>query len=71
MWECTRPTSVKSCCAGCDQCHTPVLAKTCTCGAPTREVPLTPPGDARPAFPADIALINKIYTEHFGAPLVH
>ena len=55
----------------CDQCHTPVLAKTCAaCGAPTREVPLTPPGDARPAFPADIALINSIFHEHFGAPLV-
>jgi len=54
----------------CDQCHTPVLDKTCTCGAPTREVPLTPPGDARPAFPADISLINNIFSEHFGAPLV-
>ncbi len=54
----------------CDQCHTPVLAKTCACGANTREVPLTPPGDARPAFPADIALINSIFEEHFGAPLV-
>ncbi len=54
----------------CDQCHTPVLAKTCACGAPTREVPLTPPGDARPAFPADIALINSIFEEHFGAPLI-
>ncbi|MEN6395148.1 MAG: phosphoadenosine phosphosulfate reductase family protein [Methanoregula sp.] len=54
----------------CDQCHTPVLATTCACGAPTREVPLTPPGDARPAFPADIALINSIFEEHFGAPLV-
>src|SRR5208337_277821 len=55
----------------CDQCHTPVLAKTCAaCGAPTGEVPLTPPGDARPAFPADIALINSIFHEHFGAPLV-
>jgi phosphoadenosine phosphosulfate reductase len=38
----------------CDRCHTPV----------------TPPGDARPAFPADIALINRIYENHFGAPLV-
>ncbi|MGA7799074.1 MAG: phosphoadenosine phosphosulfate reductase family protein [Methanoregula sp.] len=55
----------------CDQCHTPVLAKTCAaCGAATREVPLTPPGDARPAFPADIALINSTFDEHFGAPLV-
>ena len=55
----------------CDQCHTPVLAKTCAaCGAATREVPLTPPGDARPGFPADISLVNSIFEEHFGAPLV-
>jgi phosphoadenosine phosphosulfate reductase len=54
----------------CDQCHAPVLAKKCACGAATREVPLTPPGDARPAFPADIALINSIFKDHFGAPLV-
>ncbi len=33
-------------------------------------MPVTPPGDARPAFPADIALINRIYEEHFGAPLI-
>jgi hypothetical protein len=45
----------------CDTCHTPVLAETCACGAQTRPVPVTPPGDARPAFPADIALINRIY----------
>jgi len=54
----------------CDACHAPVLAKRCACGAETREVPVTPPGDARPAFPADIALINAIYSEHFGAPLI-
>jgi phosphoadenosine phosphosulfate reductase len=36
----------------------------------TREVPVTPPGDARPAFPADIALINRIFKEHFGEPLI-
>ena len=54
----------------CDECHAPVLAHQCSCGSPTREVPVTPPGDARPAFPADIALINRIYEDHFGAPLV-
>jgi phosphoadenosine phosphosulfate reductase len=54
----------------CDQCHTPVLAQSCACHHTTREVPVTPPGDARPAFPADIALINRIYEEHFGAPLI-
>lgn len=54
----------------CDACHVPVLSKRCSCGKETREVPVTPPGDARPAFPDDIALINSIYTDHFGAPLV-
>jgi phosphoadenosine phosphosulfate reductase len=54
----------------CDACHVPVLAEQCGCGAKTRPVPVTPPGDARPAFPADVALVNRIYEEHFGAPLV-
>lgn len=54
----------------CDTCYTPVLSKLCACGAATREVPVTPPGDARPAFPADVALINRIYGDHFGAPLI-
>ena len=55
----------------CDACHVPVLDERCgRCGAATREVPVTPPGDARPAFPSDIALVNRIYVEHFGAPLV-
>lgn len=54
----------------CDTCHTPVLARKCACGSATREVPVTPPGDARPAFPADIQLVNAIFTEHFGAPLI-
>ena len=54
----------------CDRCHAPVLAKCCACGAQTREVPVTPPGDARPAFPADLERINRIYEEHFGARLI-
>ena len=54
----------------CDHCHAPVLAEQCACGAKTRCVPVTPPGDARPAFPADVTLINQIYTNHFGAPLI-
>jgi phosphoadenosine phosphosulfate reductase len=55
----------------CDACHVPVLDEQCgRCGGATREVPITPPGDARPAFPGDIALVNRIYEEHFGAPLV-
>jgi len=54
----------------CDACHVPVLSEHCACGAATRPVPVTPPGDARPAFPADVALINRIYEDHFGAPLI-
>ena len=54
----------------CDQCHVPVLAENCSCGGETRSVPVTPPGDARPAFPADVTLINRIYEDHFGAPII-
>jgi phosphoadenosine phosphosulfate reductase len=54
----------------CDSCHVPVLSGTCACGAIARKVPVTPPGDIRPAFPADITLINRIFAAHFGAPLV-
>jgi len=54
----------------CDQCHVPVLAERCYCGTATRAVPVTPPGDARPAFKEDINLINTIYEDHFGSPLV-
>ncbi|OPZ42447.1 MAG: hypothetical protein BWY93_01841 [Euryarchaeota archaeon ADurb.BinA087] len=54
----------------CDTCHAPVLSGTCACGAVTRKVQVTPPGDIRPAFPADVALINRVFTAHFGAPLI-
>ncbi len=54
----------------CDTCHAPVLSHLCSCGAKTREVPVTPPGDARPAFPADVSLINRIFKENFGADLI-
>jgi phosphoadenosine phosphosulfate reductase len=54
----------------CDTCHTPVLSRLCSCGAKTREVPVTPPGDARPAFPEDVALINRIFKDHFGENLI-
>jgi phosphoadenosine phosphosulfate reductase len=54
----------------CDHCHTPVLAEHCSCGGKTRAVPVTPPGDARPAFPADIEHINAVFLDCFGTPLV-
>ena len=55
----------------CDDCHVPVLGEQCSrCGTATRAVPVTPPGDARPAFAADCSLVNQVYSDHFGAPLV-
>lgn len=54
----------------CDSCHTPVLGRACACGAPTRPVAVTPPGDARPAFPDDVERVNRIFSEHFGVPLI-
>ncbi|KLK87924.1 phosphoadenosine phosphosulfate reductase [Methanoculleus sediminis] len=54
----------------CDACHAPVLSGVCACGAPTRPVAVTPPGDARPAFPDDIERVNRIFREHFGAALI-
>ncbi|MFA7562935.1 MAG: PUA domain-containing protein, partial [Methanoculleus sp.] len=54
----------------CDSCHVPVLSGVCACGTSTRPVAVTPPGDARPAFPDDITRVNHIFHEHFGAPLI-
>ncbi|MDD1705828.1 MAG: phosphoadenosine phosphosulfate reductase, partial [Methanoregulaceae archaeon] len=54
----------------CDSCHVPVLSGTCNCGSGTRKVQVTPPGDIRPAFSVDVSLINRIFTSHFGAPLI-
>ena len=54
----------------CDRCHVPVLARTCACGAGTRDVPVTPPGDIRPAFPSEIRAANDLFRDHFGAALV-
>ncbi|MBP2132509.1 phosphoadenosine phosphosulfate reductase [Methanomicrobium sp. W14] len=54
----------------CDKCHTPVLGKKCFCGEETRSVSITPPGDIRPAFKADIDHINDLYLKQFGEKLV-
>ncbi|MDD1648640.1 MAG: phosphoadenosine phosphosulfate reductase, partial [Methanomicrobiales archaeon] len=54
----------------CDRCHVPVLTRTCACGARTREVPVTPPGDIRPAFPSKIRSVNDLFEGPFGAPLI-
>lgn len=55
----------------CDTCHIPALARVCSrCDGPAREIRVTPPGDARPAFPADISLVNRVFSDHFGSSLI-
>ncbi len=54
----------------CPSCNVPVLGKECSCGAVTKHVTITPPGDIRPAFEYDIDLINNICFEQFNAPLI-
>jgi phosphoadenosine phosphosulfate reductase len=54
----------------CDTCHVPVLSGRCACGADTRSVPVTPPGDIRLAFNEDCRFANRLYDEYFGAPLI-
>lgn len=52
----------------CDRCNVPVLEQpTCSrCSSRTREVRLTPPGDARPAFESDISRIRRIIDSQYG-----
>jgi len=54
----------------CDQksCNIPVLSKVIcpNCGHKTRKVDLAPPFDVRPAFKADIHLIQKTINQLFG-----
>ncbi|HUL62566.1 MAG TPA: phosphoadenosine phosphosulfate reductase family protein [Methanocella sp.] len=51
----------------CDRCNVPVLGKKCAkCGGEARRVPVTPPGDVRPAFPFDVALIERAMAGGFG-----
>jgi phosphoadenosine phosphosulfate reductase len=52
----------------CKTCNLPILeAIRCgLCGGPTESVSLTPPGDVRPAFEHDIALIRSLADSQFG-----
>ncbi|VVB92074.1 tRNA-guanine(15) transglycosylase [uncultured archaeon] len=54
----------------CPSCNLPVLGKTCACGAATKKIDITPPGDIRPAFQYDIGLINKTTEKQFGLKLI-
>ncbi|UCD92476.1 MAG: phosphoadenosine phosphosulfate reductase family protein [Methanobacteriota archaeon] len=52
----------------CRNCNLPILEqKLCsTCSEPTVEVKITPPGDARPAFKADIDVLKETVDRQFG-----
>jgi len=52
----------------CDECNLPILEQaTCSiCGGKTRQMKLTPPGDARPAFKSDIERIRSLADSQFG-----
>ncbi|MEE9116482.1 MAG: phosphoadenosine phosphosulfate reductase family protein [Thermoplasmata archaeon] len=52
----------------CNTCNLPILEeKHCgTCSERTAEVKITPPGDIRPAFAADISLVRERIDSQFG-----
>lgn len=52
----------------CDKCNLPVLEQNVCgiCTERTREVKITPPGDARPAFDLDIERIRALIDSQFG-----
>ncbi len=52
----------------CDTCGVPVVEQPecCLCGGRTRDVRLTPPGDARPAFDSDLRRIRGLIDTQFG-----
>ncbi|MCK5561455.1 MAG: 3'-phosphoadenosine 5'-phosphosulfate sulfotransferase, partial [Thermoplasmata archaeon] len=52
----------------CTHCNLPVLeSKACeVCSSPTTPVKVTPPGDIRPAFEFDLAMIREIISQQFG-----
>jgi phosphoadenosine phosphosulfate reductase len=52
----------------CDHCNVPVLEQTLCgrCGGKTREMKITPPGDARPAFSSDIERVRALIDAQFG-----
>lgn len=52
----------------CDICNVPVLEQpSCSrCGSVTREVKLTPPGDARPAFEHDLRALKTLIDGQYG-----
>ncbi|MFX0170155.1 MAG: phosphoadenosine phosphosulfate reductase family protein [Candidatus Hodarchaeota archaeon] len=62
--------------AWCDTCNVPLIRKArCgRCGNQTRDVPITPPGDVRPAFTADreqiINSLSKLFSQDVAQKLI-
>ncbi|MCL1811515.1 MAG: phosphoadenosine phosphosulfate reductase family protein, partial [Methanomassiliicoccaceae archaeon] len=52
----------------CCSCNLPIMesSKCQVCGNDTKEIVLTPPADARPAFDHDICLVRKLVNNDFG-----
>jgi len=51
----------------CISCNVPILGDKCDrCNGPLVRIPITPPGDVRPAFKCDIKLIKKVVDSQFG-----
>ncbi len=52
----------------CHRCNLPLLeSRECpVCGEATAEIELTPPGDARPAFPFDVDMIRGLADRDYG-----
>jgi phosphoadenosine phosphosulfate reductase len=52
----------------CFRCDVPILEdmRCSICSSDTKEVDVTPPGDVRPAFPHDIAVIKETADRQFG-----
>ena len=56
----------------CRRCNLPLLTRRCAiCNSSGESVPITPPGDVRPAFPRDVEVINRTAEKQFGTPLLY
>ncbi|MEE8402842.1 MAG: phosphoadenosine phosphosulfate reductase family protein [Candidatus Hydrothermarchaeaceae archaeon] len=55
----------------CKGCNVPILGNRCArCDGKAGKVPVTPPGDVRPAFDSDIEVINTAVERHFGCEII-
>jgi len=53
----------------CDSLNLPSLSRECANGEIARKVPITPPGEVRPAFGGDIEILNRVVRRQFGTEL--